>query len=63
MSKKNKNKFSSKVLSPEVLEVKIQKMFQHDIKGRYNAKDIKKKLELDNNSDSVDYILELLFQK
>jgi ribonuclease R len=63
MSKKNKNKFSSKVLSPEVLEIKIQKMFQHDIKGRYNAKDIKKKLELDNNSDSVDYILELLFQK
>jgi ribonuclease R len=62
MSKK-KNKSSLKTLSSEQLEQKVLNVLQNDLKGRYNAKDIKKKIAVENNTDSIEYILDKLLKK
>jgi ribonuclease R len=62
MSKKKK-KGSLKTLNTEQLEQKVLNVLQNDLKGRYNAKDIKKKIAVENNTDSIDYVLEKLLKK
>jgi len=62
MSKKKKNS-SPKTLNNEQLEQKVLNVLQNDLKGRYNAKDIKKKIAVENNADAIDYVLDKLLKK
>jgi ribonuclease R len=62
MSKKKK-KGSLKTLNTEQLEQKVLNVLQNDLKGRYNAKDIKKKIAVENNTDSIEFVLDKLLKK
>ena len=62
MSKKKK-KGSLKTLNTEQLEQKVLNVLQNDLKGRFNAKDIKKKIAVENNTDSIEFVLDKLLKK
>jgi ribonuclease R len=63
MSKKKKKGGSIKTLSPAALEQKVLNVLQNDLKGRYNAKDVKKLIAVENNSDAIEHALEQLLQR
>jgi len=57
---KSKKNNSQQFIKFNELEKKIKKLFTIDMKGRYNARDIKKKLGIDNNVDSIEACLDQL---
>ena len=57
---KSKKNNSQQIIKFNELEKKIKKLFTTDMKGRYNARDIKKKLGIDNNVDSIEACLDQL---
>ena len=65
MSKKKKRRNTSgdKTLSPAALEQKVLNILQNNFKARYSAKDVLKKISVDNSIDAVQFILEQLFEK
>jgi ribonuclease R len=62
MSKKKK-RGGNKTLNPVQLEQKVLNVLQNDFKARYNANDIKKKISVENNTDSIENVLVQLLAK
>ena len=60
---KQKTKVKGQKLSAKQLQTAVRKLLAHHAKKQFNPKQIKKKLEVLNNKDSINYALEQLVER